>query len=219
MAVDIIRRSGANIICLQETTPQWEAYLKRELAGEYSLAEFRNSPARMGGGLAFLTKLPAREIAYIPSETGWFDGWIMLFQTDVGPVQVVNVHLRPPISDSGSWVSGYFNTGDDRLDEIKRFYAERQPDVPTLVVGDFNDTEHSAVIRWLNSQGMTNALPEFDRHTPTWRWPTSVYTFKRRMDHIVYSTGLHCCGAAVLQAGASDHFPVLAEFSKPGREP
>src|SRR6266496_1685011 len=61
LAADIIRLSGADIVCLQETTPQWEQFLRRELATDYSFAEFRSSKLRMGGGLAFLAKVPARE--------------------------------------------------------------------------------------------------------------------------------------------------------------
>ena len=213
LAAQIIRDSGADIVCLQETTPEWEQFLRKHLRRDYSFAEFRNSRGRMGGGLAFLSKVPAREVAYIPSDTGWFDGWIMKFKTPTGPVQVVNVHLRPPVSDRGSWVSGYVTTRDDRVREIERFYARREQDVPTLVAGDFNEGESSGVIDWLKQQNLSNALPQFDRYTPTWEWRTSMGTLRRRMDHIVYSPELHCCSAEVVHAGASDHFPVQAVFT------
>src|SRR5688572_7327118 len=151
LAADAIRRSGAEIVCLQETTPQWERYLRQALGRDYAFAEFRNSPTRMGGGLGFLAKVSAREVAYVPSETGWFDGWIMKFETVIGPVQVINVHLRPPVSDRGSWVSGYLTTQDDRRREMERLYNVREMQTPTLVMGDFNDGESSAVVRWLES--------------------------------------------------------------------
>jgi endonuclease/exonuclease/phosphatase (EEP) superfamily protein YafD len=213
-AVEIIRASGAAIVCLQETTPQWERFLRQALHREYRFAEFRDSRDRMGGGLAFLSKVPAREIAYVPSNTGWFDGWIMGFETAIGPVQVLNVHLRPPVSDKGSWVSGYLFTGDDRVREMERFYAHRTPGTPMLVAGDFNDGEDSPVLVWLNKRGIMNALPQFDRRTPTWQWQTSVATLSRRMDHITYSPELHCTSARVIRAGASDHFPVEAVFTQ-----
>ena len=215
LVVEIIRQSGADIVCLQETTPQWEQFLRHTLAGDYSFAEFRQSKTRLGGGLAFLSKVPVREAAYIPSETGWFDGWIMAFETAIGPVQVLNVHLHPSVSDSGNWVSGYLTTGDDRLREMERFFGARQAGLPTLVVGDFNARENSSVVRWLEDKGMRNALPEFDRRTPTWQWHSRGISFSRRIDHMVYSTELHCCSARVLRAGASDHFPVEAVFAKP----
>jgi endonuclease/exonuclease/phosphatase (EEP) superfamily protein YafD len=213
LAAEIIRQSGADIVCLQETTPQWEQFLRRELATQYAFAEFRHSKMRTGGGLAFLAKVPAREVAYIPSETGWFDGWIMAFETAIGPVQMLNVHLRPPVSDRGSWVSGYLFTGDDRLREMERFYSQRRPGLPILVVGDFNDNPNGRVVEWLENKGMLNALPQFDRRAPTWEYRGSVVRLRRRMDHIVYSPELHCCSARVLRAGASDHFPVEAVFT------
>ena len=213
LAVDIIRNSRADIVCLQETTPSWERYLRQAFGGEYSFTAFRDSKGRMGGGLAFLSRCPAREVAYVPSDTGWFDGWIMAFETAMGPVQVLNVHLRPPVSDGGSWVSGYLSTGDDRLREMERFYARRQPELPLLVTGDFNDGQNSSVVRWLEMREMVNALPQFDYRTPTWEWNTSVVTLRRRMDHIVYSPDLRCCSARVIKAGASDHYPVEAVFA------
>jgi endonuclease/exonuclease/phosphatase family metal-dependent hydrolase len=148
----------------------------------------------------------------VPSYSGWFDGWIMSFQTTVGNVQVLNVHLRPPVSDRGSWVSGYLSTGDDREREIKQFYARRQNGVPMIVAGDFNDGEGSGVLRWLQGQGMRNALPQFDSDTPTWEWRVSGITLRRRMDHIVYATDLHCYQARVVKGGASDHYPVIGLF-------
>src|SRR5262245_58964916 len=71
LAAEIIRNSDAEIVCLQETTPQWEAYLRATLSLEYPHMDFRESRGRMGGGLAFLSKLPETEVEYIPSDTGW----------------------------------------------------------------------------------------------------------------------------------------------------
>jgi endonuclease/exonuclease/phosphatase (EEP) superfamily protein YafD len=130
----------------------------------------------------------------------------------VGNVQVVNVHLRPPVSDGGSWVSGYLSTGDDREREIKQIYAQRRKDLPMMVAGDFNDGEGSGVLRWLQTQGMRNALPQFDSYTPTWQWRVSALTLRRRMDHIVYGSELQCHEARVVKGGASDHYPVIGLF-------
>ena len=211
---EMIRRSSAEIVCLQETSPEWEQFLRGELKGNYSFTAFRNSKGRMGGGLAFLSKYAAREVAYIPSDTGWFDGWIVEFQTPLGPVQVLNVHLRPSVSDRGSWVSGYFTTSDDRLAELEKFYKRKRTDTPIVVVGDFNDSENSGAVRWLEEKGMINALSEFDRSTATWHWRYHGVTLSRRMDHIIYSPELFCAGAQVIPGGGSDHFPVAAVFAK-----
>ncbi|HTI99919.1 MAG TPA: endonuclease/exonuclease/phosphatase family protein [Dongiaceae bacterium] len=212
LVVAAILRANADIVCLQETTPQWESFLRQNLTRSYPCMQFRNSENRRGGGLGFLARHPLTEIAYVPSDTGWFDGWIMQADYTIGPIQLLNVHLRPPISDRGGWVSGYFTTGANRRQEIEKFFAARAPQLPTLVLGDFNDGEASPAVQWLESQGMINALPQFDRATPTWKWPTSVYTLKRRMDHILYSPELDCTAATVIPAGGSDHFPVKGVF-------
>ena len=215
LAARAIVDSGADIVCLQETTPQWEAFLRGRLRAEYPFMHFRHPTERAGGGCAFLAKSRSTEVAYISSNTGWFDNWIRLFHTPAGPVQVLNVHLRPPVSDRGSFgVSGYFGTGDDRLDELERSFAGLRPNVPAIVAGDFNDHDNSAVMNWLRSKEYMNALPQFDRRTPTWQWRYGLVTLRRRMDHIVYSPELYCYNAAVLPAGASDHFPVLAVLGK-----
>jgi endonuclease/exonuclease/phosphatase (EEP) superfamily protein YafD len=214
-AVKIIRDEQPDIVCLQETNPQWERYLRSALSREYRYMSFRDSAGRAGGGLGFLSKVPASEVAYVPSDTGWFDGWIMSFQTTVGKVQVLNVHLRPPVSDRGSWISGYLSTGDDRQREIEQFYAHRRKDLPVIVAGDFNDGEGSGVLRWLQNQRMRNALPQFDSYTPTWQWRVSAITLRRRMDHIVYGSDLYCYEARVVRAGGSDHFPVIGLFGAP----
>jgi endonuclease/exonuclease/phosphatase (EEP) superfamily protein YafD len=212
-AAAIIRKSGAEIVCLQETTPQWEAQLRAALSREYPYMEFRESQGRMGGGLAFLSKVPQSEVAYIPSNTGWFDGWIRKFETPLGPVQILSVHLHPPVSDRGGWtLGGYLFTSKDRLKEMQRFYPAHEPGTPMLVVGDFNDTQNCAAIKWLKRQGITSALPQFDRHSDTWEWQWGLIKLHRRMDHILYSFDLNCCSAEVIRAGASDHFPVAATF-------
>src|SRR5262245_51385184 len=66
LAAEIIRQSGADIVCLQETTPEWERFFRQALAKEYPFADFRYSKDRMGGGLAFLSKVRAQTVAYIP---------------------------------------------------------------------------------------------------------------------------------------------------------
>src|SRR5688572_3439388 len=98
----------------------------------------------------------------------------------LGPVQVLNVHLRPPVSDRGSWVSGYLTTRHDREREMQRFYARLWADAALIVAGDFNEGENGGVLDWLRRKGMRNALPEFDRSTATWEWRTSIGTLKRR---------------------------------------
>jgi endonuclease/exonuclease/phosphatase family metal-dependent hydrolase len=163
--------------------------------------------------------VPAREVAYIPSESGWFDGWIVAFETASGPVQVINVHLRPPTDENGSFdqsriLGDYLRTGEDRLREMKRFFGRRQEGLPTVVAGDFNDGEGSLVFEWLKNSGLTNALPQYDQQSPTWRGRLGFAPLSLRLDHVFHSSELKCQSARVIREGPSDHFPVETFFTR-----
>jgi len=209
LTTDAIRGARADIICLQETSPEWEAYLREHLAADYPYIAFRHSGG--AGGQGILSRYPLTQVAYVPSTPGWFPGWILRADTPLGPVQLLSVHLHPPLGENGSVsVSAYFSTSSIREKEIQALHSYVQPRVPTMVLGDFNEQDSGSAVQWLRAQGYTDALREFDTQTNTWHWPTSVITLRARYDHILYSPGLHCFEAKVIPEGASDHYPVLA---------
>lgn len=59
---------------------------------------------------------------------------------------------------------------------------------------------------------MRNGLPQYAPDRPTWHWTTSVGTFERQLDHIVYDVRLEPLSVEVLNAGNSDHLPVVGVF-------
>jgi len=181
LACDALLKADADIVCLQETTREWERRLRERLSKRYPHMIFRETENHCAGGLAFLSKQPGELVEQVHSPSGWFDACIGKFQTVAGPVQVLNVHLRPPVSNRGSVVSGYFTTSDDRQREIEHFWKHCQRDVPTLAVGDFNENEDDRATRWLARQGMTNALALHDPDSPTWRWPTPLLATAREV--------------------------------------
>ncbi|MFH1730084.1 MAG: endonuclease/exonuclease/phosphatase family protein [Planctomycetota bacterium] len=211
LAAKAILDAGADVVCLQETTPAWEKYLLARLKETYPHAAFRHFGG--AGGQAVLSRFPVKEIAYVLPEAGWFPGWIVEVETPVGSVQILNVHLRPAVSDRGSFTPGsYYSTKATRLDEIRWFYARLNAKGAAVVLGDFNEDDSGRAVQWLRANGMNDALRQFDRDAHTWRWRTSVGTVYDRLDHILYSPRLHCFSARVIKAGASDHLPVVAVF-------
>jgi endonuclease/exonuclease/phosphatase family metal-dependent hydrolase len=174
--------------------------------------------------MAILSRYPVREIRRSgPPRGGWFPAWLLEVTLGKGRrVRLLNVHLRPPLSDSGrlsSVLSAYFSTRSIRLREIRRHLPRvSQRDLPLIVLGDFNESDGGRAHRFLQRLGLRSALGTFDRHSPTWRWRTSVGTLRSRLDHIYYSRGLRCMGAQVLGEAASDHYPVEAVFriERPG---
>ena len=88
LAVKAILDADADIVCLQETTGEWEAFMRRYLADRYPFMAFRSPSRRYAGGCGFLSKQRGEEVACVPSSTGWFNAFIMQFPTPIGPVQV-----------------------------------------------------------------------------------------------------------------------------------
>jgi len=204
-----IEAGGAELVFLQEVTPGWEQALRSRLARRYPRMAFHHAPG--AGGLAVLSRHPF-EGEVLPSTVGWFPAWRVVVATPIGRLQVLQLHLRPPVSDRGSWVSGYFTTRGFRRGEAERFSASLDPALPTLVVGDLNEADQQAV-RYLKGRGLRSALEEAQPFAATWRWRTSVGPIVHRLDHILYSRGLLLRGARVLEAGRSDHLPVVAELA------
>jgi len=205
-----VAQADADVVCLQETTPEWESILRANLARQFPHMEFKHSPG--AGGLGVLSKLPIESVQYLPP-VSWFPAARVVLMTPLGRVQVLNVHLRPPIGNSGGVVSGYFSTPPLRRSEIACFADSLDPSLPALVVGDFNEEEGGRALGWLRRRGIRSALPEFSPRAKTWRWRTSVYSLHRRYDHLCYDSRLKPVRVEVRPAGRSDHMPVFGTFT------
>ena len=208
-----VGQPDADVIFLQETNDAWAAALTSSLGQSYPHAAFRGHPA--AGGLGVLSKLPIESIDYLPAKD-WFPAARVVLATPVGRLQVLNVHLRPPISTSGSAVSGYFTTPPVRESEIAAFAAALDPTLPTLVCGDFNENERGRAVTWLRAHGYRSALPQFHPYAQTWRWPTMFGTLRGRYDHLCYDARLRPLRADVRNVGRSDHLPVVGVFALAG---
>lgn len=205
-----IRRADADLVLLQETNPAWETELRAALGGDYPWMEFHHQPA--AGGLAVLARQPFEVKEYLPAASGWFPAARLVARTPLGPVQVLNVHLRPPFASGEGYISGYMRSRGVRRAEIAAFHARLDPRLPTLVVGDFNEDEGGRAVRFLAARGFRSVLPEYAPGVVTWRWPTSLGTLRARLDHIACDGRLEPLAARVLQGGESDHLAVLATF-------
>ncbi|MBN1771705.1 MAG: endonuclease/exonuclease/phosphatase family protein [Deltaproteobacteria bacterium] len=206
-----VRAAGADVVFLQETNAEWEAAFRRDLGDVYPTMEFVERPA--AGGMGLLSRWPVREAEVLePPPGGWFPAWRVVLATPLGPVQFLGLHLRPQISDSGSVVSGYFTTGDERLAEIRAYLERLDPGLPTLLLGDFNETTGGDALEHLAGLGYRSALNEFDPGRETWHWTTSAGSISFQFDHLVHDARLEPLEVRVLQEGRSDHLPVLGVF-------
>ncbi len=213
-AIAAIRESGADLVFLQETTARWEKLIRRALAAEYPHMAFRH--CCRAGGLGFLSRHPFADKDYIEAPTGWFPAWRIVVETPVGALQALNLHLHPPVTDGGSWVLGWFTTGDDRLAEVEAYHPKLDPALPTLVAGDLNEDASGPAVQFLVDKGFASSLPEAGIEDVTWHWHTEeLGELSWQLDHILHDRRLVLRDARVIRKGESDHFPVVATFAPP----
>lgn len=109
--------SGVDIVLLQETNPEWEAYLLKEedeslLATQYRYCHFYHPSAtdRAAGGIAILSRYTLLDNVQIFNFTKDLDGsvfpaLICMVKIPVGKysvtINIANVHLRPPVELNG----------------------------------------------------------------------------------------------------------------------
>lgn len=205
----IVREADADLVLLQETNQETERALAELARERYREARYHHPVKLLPEGLAVLSKLPIEEDELIPSAVDWFPANRLVLRASWGRFEAVNTHLRPAISDSGSWVVGYFSTGHYRASEMKRVVARLDSELPTFFAGDFNESDDGDAISLLRERGFSPAIATSSPSTTTWRWVGGSVPLELRLDDVVAEdAGFKVVSAEVLRAGMSDHFPV-----------
>jgi len=208
--IGYLLEADADVVCLQETHKRWESLLRRHLGQLYPHAYFKDAGG--AGGIAFMSKVQLRNVTYIKPTSGWFPALLAEVESPLGAIQILNVHLRPPLSDRGSGTpSALYNSPHIHRRELAGFMKAADQEAPLLIVGDFNESERGKAIQHLLDNGFTDALSLYDRKSDTWFWKVLPgITLDNRYDHILFNGHLACPGAKVSHVAASDHMPVCA---------
>jgi endonuclease/exonuclease/phosphatase (EEP) superfamily protein YafD len=217
-SVQAVREADADLVFLQETNAAWQAALEPALAGVYPHRAFRHCDR--AGGLAVLSRHPFEDLDYLPPAPGaWWPAWRLLFETPLGRVQALHLHLYPAMEESGrTSLRGWLGSRAVRLREVQQHAASLVPGLPTLVVGDLNENLHGRALGYLRGRGLRTALAPGHR---TWRWRTRLGTVRLQLDHVVHCARLRPLRVEVPEWGGSDHLPVLCSFERavPGEPP
>lgn len=208
-----VSRTGADVVFLQEVDARWEQALRREAPREYPHMILH--PDEGPRGLGVLSRYPIEDGGVLRAPHDWHPGWRVFVQTPGGRVQVLVVHLRALFDGKGNPASSYFNTEKDHVRELEHFFQGHQ-DLPTIVLGDFNEGTGGQAVRWLEARGYRNALPLFRPGQPTWRGRSLAGQFELIIDHVLFDASFEPLNAWVSDRGSSDHFPVVAHLELVG---
>jgi endonuclease/exonuclease/phosphatase (EEP) superfamily protein YafD len=210
-----ITAAAPDIVLLQETDPGWEVALVDTLGGTYPHHRFEPPPDWPAGGMGILSKYPIVSADILPSTAGPFFAWRLVVDSPLGRIQLLDVHLKPPMSDSGSWVVGFFSTRDNRLSEAMQHAQSLDPSLPTIIAGDFNEESSGRALAYFDEQGYVDATAQFAGTRRTWEWPVGSITLRFQLDHILYDTRLIAIAGGIVERGRSDHKPIWADFVSP----
>jgi endonuclease/exonuclease/phosphatase family metal-dependent hydrolase len=207
--VRAIRELDADVVFLQETTPAWQRYLRFHLGGHYPHVAFHHS--RGAGGLAVLSRYPFHTKRFISSAVGKFPAWQLVVQGPFGPVQVLNLHLRPIFwRGPDDVISRYYRTQKTRILETRAVLPHIDRTLPTVLLGDFNEDIGGTSLQLLVKSGYCSAARRFTPAAPTWRWKVKGSEIRWQLDHILHGPRLQTRHFRIFEAGASDHFPLLS---------
>jgi endonuclease/exonuclease/phosphatase family metal-dependent hydrolase len=198
----------ADVLCLQEVTPAAEEVLRSEYTDDYPYQLYKSKGG--AGGLAALSRFPLTDDGLRTVPEGWHPAWHLEAETPAGRVQILNVHLRSLFSADTGPLRSYLSTGEDHLAEIEAFSNDCETEVPTIVLGDFNEGVNGDAVNFLEERGYLNLLPAFRPGQPTWGFRSVADQLSETIDHILINDALVPLDAWVKRHGHSDHMPVFA---------
>jgi endonuclease/exonuclease/phosphatase (EEP) superfamily protein YafD len=202
-------------LVLQETNDAWEGAIRAVQSARYPHCVFHPPKRFLPEGLAVCSRHPVEQDRLLASKVGWFPAQRVRVQAPSGPVEILNVHLRPAVAGPANWMDVHRATRPDRKIEIEAYLADLPDGAAALVVGDFNELPEGDLFRSLAAAGFESALPRAGEHRATWRWEGTEPLLEAQLDHVAYtSTSFDLVSAKVLEGGNSDHVPVVVTLRR-----
>ena len=205
--LDAIAAADADIALLQEVSQEWRDALDARFAAEYPHRSV-HFDVRPAGGLAVLSRFSIDEDTLIPTTP---DGWFPAQRLVVAGVQILHVHLRPALDERG-WAIGYVSTPPIRLRQIQAYWTAITPEPPAIVAGDYNEEPAGTTVGFLAAQGLARVGATGPK---TWHYVRDGReVLALDIDHVMIDPRLVATDASVLDAGTSDHRPIVVRIER-----
>jgi endonuclease/exonuclease/phosphatase family metal-dependent hydrolase len=218
--LEAIAAAKADILCLQETTPQAERFLKPRLADRYP--EFHvvgHEGDYYAERFVFASRVKPLALKFHPPEAGLFGFYVATFRIEGREVCVVNVHLAPVVIEPESRMLDAMNALADfeerHAKEIEAILAAIDPEKPTIIAGDFNSVSTFKAPQRLLEKGFIDSFASMHDdadHHATWKWPTRPLPLALRIDYLFHTPHFETTASEILRDGGSDHYPLVSEL-------
>jgi vancomycin resistance protein VanJ len=214
--MDAIEAADPDVVVLQETNAEWQTHLEKRFEKRYPYRAFHPRPF---GGMSVLSKLRIKTDELLAKPTGAFSpAQRLVVDTPLGDIQILNVHLRPNV-DRGNWLLGWQTTPPIRRREIETYWKKLSPSLPTIIAGDFNELPTGSAVEFLADHGLAR-IPT--KGPTTWHHVVEVggkkiSALSMDIDHVIVDKSFSAKDAHVVDAGASDHRPVVVTLERAPR--
>lgn len=220
LVVDAILESDADIVAVQETTPESESYLRAQLESTYAHAAFHGFTGEYyAERFGFLSKHPIVSAEYIEPEHGVFGVQIGVFEIDGHQVQVANLHLQPlalsPRTGPVAFLKAIGKAEKVHGVEIEAIHGSLAQDVPTVVLGDFNSLALFKAPLFLQRNGFADSFASANddaNNHATWEWQTRYGKISGRLDYIFHDASFRTRTSRIIRNNSSDHFLLVSEL-------
>ena len=202
--IEEILAAEADILVLQEVTPSW--WKKLESGGLFERFPYRLKKLRRDAfGSAILSRRP------LDAADFWQVNGVTMIRCTVvldGPrLRLYNVHPLPPAS------VGYAQTWNQQHEQLAEMLAAETG--PTLAIGDFNATQHSAWLKRHTAGRMRSAHVDRGRGMAV-SWPNLKIPLPPiRIDHALLSPEIGCVEVREGAGAGSDHKPLIVDLLVP----
>jgi len=228
LVVQAIEQSAADVCLLQETHKGWEKACQ-ELKHIYPYQSWVHPTGGwLAAGLAVMVKQQHSLLAvdlYQPKCKGsFFPGMRVRIAFEGGhePIDIVNVHLRPPLPMGNGSLFGFatlkaffYETTRIRKQELDELMIHFEQ--PHLIVGDCNEDSSGHAWKHMIESGYQDAL-QLSSSKTTWYWPLFwKANLWASYDHIFCDTKrirIRQCSVLQDYKHVSDHMPVIAVISE-----
>jgi endonuclease/exonuclease/phosphatase family metal-dependent hydrolase len=223
--VAVIRASGADFVCMQETNPVAEKHLRREFARDYPHMAFRKGE-RFSSGFGVLSRSELLKVRLLKPKYGYFATLFCVVRLAGRKVLVVSLHLEPIVPGDGEGFAGLLvlmqQTQAIHVKEITRIHSKLPKDAPVVIAGDFNSASYMFAPRFLEAHGFVDSFASVtekpDSHV-TWRWDYGGVDWRFRLDYVFHTKHFVTRASRVVEAISSDHDLVVSRLELTGKDP
>lgn len=214
-ALDTIKAVTPDILCMQEFTEKLAGEFTRRLGALYPYRFLEPRPEVHG--IAIASRLPMTDGAVLGLKLPGLPAATAVVSIGKSKVRIACVHFMPPHI-------GFFDGGDlrkkyEKNKAIRLRQARSLVEVldargePAIITGDMNEWPGQAALTVLGQAGFRDSCRSgTNRCGPSWPGPVIRLPAMFRVDYVL-GRGVLFTDAAVLEAGGSDHYPVVARFS------